>query len=113
MDMKTIKQNITPAFWGAVAGAVALAIIGFNWGGWVSGSTAREMAQAAVVDRLIPICVGQFNADAGKTTKLAELKKIDSWKQAEFVAGQGWATMPGAKEPNSAVADGCATRIVG
>ena len=112
MNINKIKQGVAPAFWGAVAGAVALAIIGFNWGGWVSASSAQEMAQTAVVDRLVPICVGQFKKDADRVMKLAELKKIDSWKQADFVAKQGWATMPGAKEADSNVAEGCADRIV-
>ena len=112
MDMNRIKQNVTPGFWGAVVGAVALAIVGFNWGGWVTGNKASEMAQTAVVDRLVPICVGQFKKDADRVMKLAELKKIDSWKQADFVAKQGWATMPGAKEADSNVAESCADRIV-
>jgi len=113
MDLSKIKQWITPAFWGAVAGAAILAIVGFNWGGWVSGATARAMAQTAVVERLVPICVGQFNADTNKAMKLVELKKIDSWKQADFVVKQGWATMPGTAEPNNSVADGCATQLAG
>ena len=47
--------------WGAAAGAVALAIIGFNLGGWMTAGTARERIQAsaneAIVASLTPICV--------------------------------------------------------
>lgn len=111
MDMDKLKQGIKPGIWGAIIGAAALAIIGFNWAGWVTGSKATEMTQAAVLDRLIPICVGQFNEDAEKTAKLAELKKADSWKRGDYVAKQGWATMPGATEANSRVADNCANAI--
>jgi alpha/beta superfamily hydrolase len=111
MDMDKFKQGIKPGLWGAVIGAAALAIIGFNWGGWVTGSAATELTRAAVLERLVPICVGQFNADADKAAKLAALKKADSWKQGEYVAKQGWATMPGAKEANSRVADSCADAI--
>jgi len=111
MDMDRMKESITPGFWGAVVGAAALAIVGFNWGGWVTGGGAKEMVNSAVVERLVPICVGQFNADAAKTAKLAEMKKVDSWTRGEFVAKQGWATMPGAKEADSDVAEGCATKI--
>ncbi len=111
MNANRIKQGITPAFWGAVAGATAMAIIGFNWGGWVTGGTAKEMAQTAVVDRLVPICVGQFNGDSNKAMKLAEMKKGDSWNWAEYVAKQGWATMPGAKEAEGNVAERCAIKI--
>ena len=111
MDM--ITQNIKPGFWGVVLGAGLLAIIGFNWGGWVTGGTAVQMAQAAVVDRLVPVCVEQFNADSDKAVKLAELKKADYWKRSDYVVKHGWATMPGAKEADGKVAEGCATRITG
>ena len=29
-------------------GAIALAIIGFNWGGWVTGGTSAEMSQKII-----------------------------------------------------------------
>lgn len=109
--MDKIKQNLKPAITGAAAGAVVLAIVGFNWGGWLTGDEADEMTQAAIVERLVPICVGQFNMDVDKVTKLAALKKVDSWSRGEFVVKQGWATMPGAKEADSSVARGCADKI--
>jgi hypothetical protein len=111
MDMDAIKQNLSPGIWGAIAGAIVLAIVGFNWGGWVTGGQANDMAQTAVVERLVPICVGQFNMDSNKVNKLAEMKKADSWTRGDFVAKQGWATMPGSKEADSDVAEGCAEKI--
>ena len=111
MDIDTIKQNLTPGIWGAIGGAVLLAIVGFNWGGWVTGGTASDMTQTAIVDRLVPICVGQFNMDSNKVGKLAEMKKADSWTRGNFVSKQGWATMPGSKEANSDVAEACAEKI--
>lgn len=111
MNTNKIKENITPGIWGAVLGAAALAIVGFNWGGWVTGNKAKEMAEAAIVGRLVPICVGQYNEDSNKVAKLAELKSTDTWKRADYVTKQGWATMPGAKEANSEVAGDCATKI--
>ncbi len=54
-------EKIKTALWGAVGGAIVLAIIGFAWGGWVMGGTAQSMAeesaQNAVVARLAPICI--------------------------------------------------------
>ncbi|MFT7573442.1 MAG: hypothetical protein ACI9JL_004506 [Paracoccaceae bacterium] len=111
MDIKDIKQNLTPGIGGAVAGAIVLAIVGFNWGGWVTGSSAGEMAQTAVLDRLVPICVGQFEMDTDKATKLAAMKKVDSWTRGDFVIEQGWATMPGSKEADSDIARDCADKI--
>ncbi len=109
-------EKIKPGLWGALGGAIVLAIIGFAWGGWVTGGTAQEkaeeMADNAVVARLAPICVEQFRQDSEKDQKLNDLKKEDSWKRNEFVEKQGWATMPGEKKPDSKVAGKCAEMIV-
>jgi len=47
-----------------LGGVVVLTlVVGFEWGGWVTGKTARSMAEAAghdaVVARLAPMCVNQ------------------------------------------------------
>ena len=73
------KAAVRPALWGAVAGAIALAIVGFSWGGWVTGGTAetlaRNSAATAVVAALTPICVEKcltmpLDADDGKEVAL-------------------------------------------
>ena len=97
--------------WSWVAAIVVTMIIGFTWGGWVTGGTARNMAEAtgqdAVVKRLAPICVVQFKQDPIKDQKLKEVKDTDTWQRAEYVKKQGWATMPGEQEPDRKVADEC------
>ena len=110
------KEYIKPFVWGMVVGAIVLLIVIFS-AGWVvtSGSAkakAEEMAKDAVVNRLAPICVEQYLQDPKKEERLKELKNIDSWKRGEYVQKQGWATMPGEKEPDSKVADECARRLV-
>jgi hypothetical protein len=35
-----VPASVKPAVWGAVGGAVAAMIVGFTWGGWVTGGTA-------------------------------------------------------------------------
>ena len=91
-------------------------IIGFAWGGWVTGGTARSMAQTiadeAVVKRLAPMCVVQFKQAPGKDQKLEELGKTDSWKRSEYVEKQGWATLPGEEKPDSKVAEECARLLM-
>jgi hypothetical protein len=86
-------------------------IVGFSWGGWVTGSTARSMAtvtgEDAVVKRLAPICVVQSTQDPGKALKLKEVQATDTWQRGDYVKKQGWATMPGEKEPDGKVADEC------
>jgi hypothetical protein len=112
VDWEKIKLGL----WGAAGGAIILAIIGFAWGGWVTGGTAREMAEemaeVAVVGHLAPICVEQFNRDSQKMQKFQELKKEDSWKRDEYIEKQGWAIMPGQKKPESTVSAKCAELIM-
>ncbi len=67
--------KIKLGFWSAIGGAIVLAIIGFIWGGWVTGGTAEGMAADAVVDRLTLICVAQFTQDPDQAQKINELKK--------------------------------------
>ena len=58
---------LKPGLYGAACGAIALAIVGFSWGGWVTGGTARTMAadqsKADVVAALSLICVDQSKRD--------------------------------------------------
>jgi pimeloyl-ACP methyl ester carboxylesterase len=113
---KETKAAVKPALWGAAAGAIALAIVGFSWGGWVTGRTAETIAtnraETAVVAALTPICVEKFRQAADASANLAEMKKTTySWDQSKFVEKGGWATMPGSTEPNSAVAMACAASL--
>ncbi|KRE12515.1 hypothetical protein ASE66_18460 [Bosea sp. Root483D1] len=110
-----ISADLKPAAWGAVGGAIALAVIGFTWGGWVTQSTAEREAKArsnaALVAALSPICVVRFQQQNNATEQLVELKKISSWQQGDFIAKGGWATMPGSSSPDSDVAKACAAAL--
>ena len=100
---------------GAVAGAVATMIAGFSWGGWSLESTtakrADDASRNAVVAVLAPICVDKFQRSADATNNFAELKKMASYMQGNFVEKGGWATAPGSDKANSAVAQACATML--
>jgi hypothetical protein len=116
MNIPKLPAETTPFLWGAAAGAISLAIVGFNWGGWVTGGTSEklavERADAATVSALTPVCVAQFEKSANAPASLAALKKIDSWQQSDYVSKGGWATLPGSTaEPNSAVASACAEAL--
>ncbi len=110
------KEKLKIGVWSAIGGAIVLAIIGFGFGGWMRGSTAqemaKEMAEKAVLDRLAPISVTQFMKDPNKDARLKELKELDYWKRGDYVKKQGWATMPGEKEPDKEVANECARRLM-
>ncbi len=109
-------EKITLGSLSTVGGAIVLAIVGFSWGGWVTGGNAQKMAEEtaedAVVNRLAPICVEQFNQDSEKQEKLEELKEKNSWERDDYVQKQGWATMPGEKKSDSKVADKCADMLI-
>jgi hypothetical protein len=109
-------ESLTRLLQGIAAGAIATLVVGFYWGGWVTGGTAKGMvqksAETAVVSALAPICVDQFQHQANAIANLTELKKINSWQQGSFIEKGGWATMPGATSPDSAVARACAEKLV-
>ncbi len=106
-----IPMEVKPAAWGAIGGAVALAILGFTWGGWVTSGSSAEAAQrsanTAVVAALAPICAMQFRDQTDAEAKLTELKALRSYERADFVEKGGWATMPGSKTAVRGVANSC------
>ncbi len=100
-----------PGLYGAAIGAVALAIVGFSWGGWATGGTAQKMAndqsRLAVVAALVPICVEQSKNDPQNTAMLAKLKEASSYQRRDMLMKAGWATMPGSEDPDRNVAGAC------
>jgi hypothetical protein len=111
MDWEKIKLGL----WSALGVAIVLAIVGFYWGGWVTGGTAetrgKAMAADAVAERLGSICVAQFNRDPQKDEKLKEMKDKDVWDKARYIEKQSWAIMPGEDKADSKVADACAKQL--
>ena len=110
------KEVIKPLVGGIAIGAIALLIVIF-WTGWVvtsnkAESQGEQMAAAAVVEVLAPICVEQFAQDPNKAERLEALKEKSSYQRDDYVAEIGWATMPAAESPVRGVADECAERIL-
>ena len=112
---QAIKDKISIGVWCAIGGAIITMIIGFNWGGWVRGSTSvsmgEKMARSAVAERLAPICVSQFNIDPQREENLLTLQEKSSWEQEKYIKTQGWATMPAEETPDSMVAARCSELI--
>jgi hypothetical protein len=53
--------------------------------------------------------------DPNKEERLKEMKKLNSWgenNRSNYVQKQGWATMPGEKEPDEQIADEVARRLM-
>jgi hypothetical protein len=111
-----VRPTKTIVFWSVIGAIVLTMLVGFNWGGWVTGSTANRaakvMAEGAVIQRLTPICVAQFNQDPEKDQKLQELKAANSYQRTSYVKNQGWATMPDEEKPNNKVASECTQQLM-
>jgi len=113
-----IPIETKPALWGALGGAIAITIAGFAWLGWTTGGTAETMAKTrandAVVDALAPVCVERFQRAGGALATLAELKKVETWSQGDFIEKGGWAAAAGAPPTDqvTAVARACAILLV-
>jgi hypothetical protein len=94
-----LQPSKTMLFW-SCAGSVAVALVlGFTWGGWVTGGTAREMAatagDASRYELASVICVEKFLAAPDAQAQLTELKGISSsYRQRQFIEAGGWAVMP-------------------
>lgn len=108
------RPSKTMYFWSCVGCAAAVIFVGFNWGGWVTGGTASEMAASAAErarsELAATICVSQFDK-AGDKAALASLARTDSWKRGDFIEKGGWLTLPGIDKPVSGAADLCAQRL--
>ena len=94
--------------WGLICGAVIVMIIGFWWGGWLTGGTAQKMTDEAVLASQAAICVAQFMKAPDHEEKLKELGELGSYKGAEFIEKGGWDKMPGQEKAGYAVARACA-----
>jgi hypothetical protein len=117
MQMPAILEgeSLTRLCQGAAAGAVATMVIGFAWGGWTLGSTAKadatKAAASALVAVLAPICADKFKQAADAPANMAELKKVSTWQQDSYIEKGGWATFPGMSTPDRSVAQACANLL--
>jgi hypothetical protein len=102
--------------WACAATAAATMLIGFTWGGWMTGGASRGLAAgagtAARIELTSAVCVDRFNAQADPVARLAEFKAIGSaLARRQFVEAGGWATMPGQTAPETRGADACAVAL--
>ncbi len=103
--------------WGVIAGAVATMVIGFSWGGWVTGGSVRALtekaAQSAHQELAAAVCANRFAALPDAHAQLAALKDItSSYQRGKFVEEGGWAVMPGASSADRLDANACADGLL-
>jgi hypothetical protein len=111
-----LQPSKTMLFW-SCAGSVAVALlVGFTWGGWVTGGTAQEMAQDSAdssrQELASVICAERFMAAPDAQAQLTALKAIDStYQQRQFIEAGGWAAMPDMDQATRQAADLCAKAL--
>jgi hypothetical protein len=111
------RPSKTILFWSCAACAVATIVVGFGWGGWVTGGTNAQMVAQASTDAraglTASVCAERFAKGPDETAQFAALKSTDSWKRDKFLEDGGWATLPGTATPVAGAAELCAKQIIG
>jgi hypothetical protein len=108
---------LKPGLWGAVAGAIAISIVGFSQLGWTTTSTAEKLAQersdTAVVAALVPFCVVKAQQDPDKAVLTKFQTEQSSYSRSDMVMKAGWATLGNEKSPDNALARACSAKLQG
>jgi hypothetical protein len=110
-----ISPMIKPGLWGAAAGAIGMAIVGFSYLGWTTTSTAEKLAQesanTAVISALVPFCVLKAQADPDLTILTKFQAEQSSYSRGDIVSKAGWASMDGKTAGSDALARACAEKL--
>ena len=110
-----IREMIQPVIIGLIVGGALTAIVGFNWGGWVSAAKANEIAlqksTLAVAEVMTPYCVAAALADPNYASLFETMKAGTSYDRTAIVTKAGWATPMGATAPNAALAAACQGKL--
>ncbi|WP_116134247.1 hypothetical protein [Tropicimonas sp. IMCC34043] len=107
----TTPEWLKPGIVGALIGAVVVGIVGFSWGGWMTGGSANKMANVMahddVISALVPVCADIARTDPERAAHLATINKASSYQRRDAVMAAGWATIPGSEAPNRDLAQAC------
>jgi hypothetical protein len=110
-----IPSWLKPGLWGAMAGAIAMAVIGFSQLGWTTSSTAEHLAQdranTAVVAALVPFCIAKAEQDPDRAALKAFQAEKSSYSRNDIVMKAGWATVGNATSPDNALARVCSDKL--
>ena len=102
---------LKPGIYGALIGAVVVGVVGFTWGGWVTGGTSNDRAMAMsrddVVASMVPVCLDMAQSDPARADKLETIRAASSYQRRDALMEAGWATMPGMDSPDRDIAQDC------
>ncbi len=111
----TFPEWTKPGIYGALGGAIAVSILGFTWGGWITSGNAQSMARNLAPDEvtlaMVPVCLNTSATDPDRTEKLAILQDASGFSRRNTMMDTGWATHPGSDTPNRDLADVCLARL--
>jgi hypothetical protein len=98
------QASKTVLFWACAGSVIAATIVGFSWGGWVTGGSAMEMAEESAAqarqELAAVVCVDRFMAAPDAGVQLTALHEITSSRaQGKFVEDGGWAVIVPASSP--------------
>ena len=99
----------------AIGGALVWWIVLGAGLGWMSPGSAQKQANdaalAALVEKLTPICVANYNADTERDAKWKVVNDAAYYSRDDVFAEQGWVTFQGSDEPDKRIAQPCRTAI--
>ena len=109
------RPTKTMLFWSCAACAAGTILVGFTWGGWTTGGTARSTAREAALssrnELAAGVCVDRFRAAGDASARLVALKALGSWDRGTFVEKGGWAAMPDKVDPGNGTARLCGDKL--
>lgn len=113
--LASYKASKKVLVWSWVGVSILTMVVGFTWGGWVTGGSATERAETAVEDAVAQlaadVCFTHFMAAPDARVSLAALKEETSYARRSFVEKGGWATIAGRDKPVEGAAELCADKL--
>lgn len=106
---------LKPGIWGAVVGAIVLAIVGFSQLGWKTAAASEQLAQersdTAVVTAMVPFCVAKAQGDPDVAVLAKFNAEQSSYTRSDLVGRAGWATLGTEKSADNALARACSEKL--
>lgn len=111
-----LQASKTQLFWACAACIAGTLILGFTWGGWVTGSTAGKMASTAALgaraELAAAVCAQRFAEAPDAKAKLASLKEASSYQRSDIIEKAGWVTMIDSGKPVEGAAVLCVQQLM-
>ena len=111
-DFKAGKATL---FWSCAACVVVTMVVGFTWGGWVTGGAAQERAdkaaEQAVAELAADICFKRYLASPDARVNLTALNEESSYRRGGMLEDGGWVTLADREDPIDGAARLCAEQL--